>query len=732
MRTLLIDNYDSYTYIIAQYLWEVNGEYPLIIKNDALTIQSLRALTFDNIVLSPGPGTPSHKPDVGLSLDVLEEYPDTPTLGVCLGHQCLGHYFGGRIVRAPREQHGKYATLRLLDSPLFEAIPDGINVVRYHSLILDEASLPDCLRPIAWTADEEALIMAVQHRERPYYGVQFHPESIGTEFGKAMIRNFRKITEGWRMRYRLASGVQAGVFRTELRPWLAPQYVYETGFNAPYSFWLDSSRVGPNGRYSFMGQARRIVYTQNGSAWQLDGKPGAEPQPLDASFFAEIKQPLRPVQTADDAIPLPFKGGWVGYLAYDFARQLRFPVRVAQSPYPDGLFMWVDRFVAFDHFTHQMALCGLLSPEQSNEAFMSWCQQVADEWQRQTHFQTFRLTEQPLYQSSGDGESKVPVAHQDKGAYLEAIRRVQGYLKEGESYEVCLTNEFTVPAQLDPLEVYKVLRTTNPAPYSAYLRLPETAFQCSSPECFITVDAEGTIQSEPIKGTRAKGGTPEENSRIREELLNSAKDRSELLMITDLIRNDLSMCCQMGSVQTPEPARVTEYATVLQLSSLITGKLRPDVDALDVLRLIFPGGSITGAPKYRTVAIIDELEQRSRGLYTGSIGFLSADGQAGFNIAIRTMVHDLKAKKVSFGAGGAIVAESDPLDEYHEILTKAYALLRAIYLTRDQQFGAYQLIRETSPVGEVVTTNEQPRHSLVAPDELARLFGPANEALLSS
>ncbi|MEL7124535.1 MAG: anthranilate synthase component I family protein, partial [Bacteroidota bacterium] len=239
--------------------------------------------------------------------------------------------------------------------------------------------------------------------------------------------------------------------------------------------------------------------------------------------------------------------------------------------------------------------------------------------------------------------------------------------------------------------LYRTLRLTNPAPYSAFIKIPGMAFLSSSPECFFTLNNKQEIKSEPIKGTRALGATEDLTDQIKQELLDSAKDHAELLMIIDLIRNDLSKVCEMGSVVVEEMVRLTEYPTVLQTSSLILGKLLNGKTAVDIIKEIFPGGSITGAPKLRTMNIIDAHEDRARGIYTGSIGYLSLDQAAEFNIAIRTMVYETETNTLSFGSGGAILADSDPGAEFQEILVKAYALLRAANLAKFNAFEHLQL-----------------------------------------
>ncbi len=293
-----------------------------------------------------------------------------------------------------------------------------------------------------------------------------------------------------------------------------------------------------------------------------------------------------------------------------------------------------------------------------------------------------------------DHPTRIPVSNEDTGAmpptggdpgcairstpradYTRSVRRILEYIAAGDCYQVNLSQRFQTPYRGDPWALYSRLRRLSPAPFAAYLDCGDHQVLSASPELFIRV-TDGWVETRPIKGTRARAADPIADGLAAEQLGTSPKDRAELLMIVDLERNDLGRVCRYGTVHVPELYRLESFSNVHHLVATVRGRLRPEIGPLECLRQVFPGGSITGAPKIRAMEIIDELEPVRRGVYTGAIGWVNGRGEGEWNIAIRTMV--LKDGMASFHAGGGIVADSDPDAEYDETLAKAAGMLAAL------------------------------------------------------
>ncbi|QMS88066.1 aminodeoxychorismate synthase component I [Nostoc edaphicum CCNP1411] len=699
MQTLIIDNYDSYTFNLYQMIAEVNGELPMVIRNDQLTWDELKEIAFDNIVISPGPGRPERSEDFGICRQIIENV-DVPLLGVCLGHQGIGYLHGGRVIHAPEVRHGRLSKIYHNDSALFQGIPSNFSVVRYHSLLVAD-ELPECLEKIAWT--EEGLVMGLRHRHLPFWGVQFHPESICTEYGQRLLENFRDITlqfiekssKSPEKQYWIESGFitppidkpcqeQEEKFELHRRKLdICPNteqifvHLFQQATNA---FWLDSSRVEASlSRFSFMGdgngensllvryhtQTQELIITQSDRVTYRS-----------ESIFEYLKREIDLRSCQADELPFDFNCGFVGYFGYELKAECGSSL-VHSSPLPDAIFLLADRMIAIDHQEQCLYLLQLIKKGQT-EPVETWFDTI------QQQLETLDPLSSVLPQENCQPvKFRLSRTYQN---YIQDIHHCLDEIHEGETYQVCLTNQLYTDATPDPLTFYRTLRKINPAPYSAFLRFGEiampaasVAIACSSPERFLKIDRQGWVETKPIKGTLPRGETPEADFILREKLRNSEKDRAENLMIVDLLRNDLGRVCEVGSIHVPKLMDVETYPTVHQLVTTVRGRLRSDLQAVDCVQASFPGGSMTGAPKIRTMQIIDRLEQEARGVYSGAIGFLGLNGSADLNIVIRTAV--LTPHQTSIGIGGGIIALSDPEMEFQETLLKAKALIDALVLT---------------------------------------------------
>jgi para-aminobenzoate synthetase len=685
LKTLLIDNYDSFTYNLFQLIAEANGDEPIVVRNDEASWAELAKLEFDNVVISPGPGSPDHEGDFGVCAEAIREA-QAPLLGVCLGHQGLSWVHGGHVLGAPEVMHGRLSAVLHEESPLFAGIPREFQAVRYHSLCVQQP-LPGELEAIAHTSD--GVLMAVAHRTRPQWGVQFHPESICTEYGRQLLANFRDLTREFYAAHnggRQAASSPPAVHR---RPSVANRaqlvlkvkridtlYDTERAFVNLYgasdtAFWLDSSKVDERARFSFMGAAGGplgAVISYDVAGGELRVSRGGSEEVLKESIFDYLSREMRRVRYLSHDLPFDFNCGFVGYFGYELKADCE-GADAHRSSMPDAAFVFADRMIAFDHVEQCTYVLCLTEPGRA---------EAGDRWIAETSLRLASLPEirEPEWDGASAGEPTAFGLSRSHQQYLQDIATCKQRLIEGETYEICLTNKISAEVDADPLALYRTLRRVNPAPFSAYLRFGTNAILSSSPERFLSVGRDRWVEAKPIKGTCPRGETPAEDVRLAEELRMGEKNRAENLMIADLLRNDLGVVCEVGTVHVPNLMHVETYETVHQLVSTVRGLLREDVEPPDGIRACFPGGSMTGAPKKRTMEIIDELEGQARGVYSGAIGYLGLSGGCDLNIVIRTIV--LEGTHASLGVGGAIVMQSDAEEEYQEILLKGRAPMAAI------------------------------------------------------
>ena len=890
LRVLLIDNYDSYTHNVSQALAKLIGVPPEVRRNDELELEdTLTALgvmdrdtrigfddgsagskgraarhrRWDCVVIGPGPGTPEQSADAGVVVELLRHAKDVPILGICFGHQALAAAHGGRVVSAPEPCHGRTSAVYHDGVGVFAGLPVGFAAVRYHSLVVEEATLPACLcvsARIAATAvpggsNSPSLIMGLAHATRPHFGVQFHPESVATEYGEALLANFCDLAcprlrlagrcgmkdrrEAWRCpcprvsaaqvlqkhdielsediniyeesvldagmhspatatgmhspatatgmhspatakvnaadvglnaehgeaiataaaAARFSSAAQAGRGAPLRLAWRRLRHANEIvgGSQAIYeklyaddgegvrTFWLDSScTTEGRARFSFMGgpggplwhalhymldAPRHVQNFENanrdggsdgrgvngasdtppgGSLRVVRGaEPGMAASPTDFAeeevrlengLLSYLQKALEALSVAPEAaLPFEFSGGYVGHLGYELRGECGASHTRRYGVGPDASLSFADRFVAVDHLTGDVYAVAMHTTERSSGnaplaiiSSASWesaTALAASEWVESVSatlvaMKAAAISPPPDFKrknSAAEPRAAMEVRRSRK-QYMADVQACLDKIAAGETYEVCLTTAMELSPSEDvphPLRLYRELRAFNPAPYAAYIHNGPGAgvLCCSSPERFLRVARNGTVEAKPIKGTapRQLFDTAADES-ARAALAASEKDRAENLMIVDLLRNDFGRVCVTGSVHVPRGKlfEVESFASVHQLVSTVRGALLPNVSAIECVRASFPGGSMTGAPKLRTMDIIDHIERAPRGPYSGALGYFSACGACDLNIVIRTVMLGADGG-VRIGAGGAVVALSNPADEHDEMLLKARA-----------------------------------------------------------
>jgi para-aminobenzoate synthetase component 1 len=444
------------------------------------------------------------------------------------------------------------------------------------------------------------------------------------------------------------------------------------------SFLLESGKGDAVvSRYSFLGTDPSLVLAGRGARYELRTRTRTTIH--DGDPFAALAGLLRASRLERPAGLPPFFGGAVGYFSYDLVRRFESLPSLAADDLqtPDLEFAFVELLAALDHQDQKMHL--IFSPpierllgESRDKLYREGCERLAElEAKLGTNLPREAACSELVIQPD-----------QTRDAYMDRVRACQEYIAAGDIYQANLSHRFTIGSSegLDRGQgraLYARLRAVNPSPFAALLEFDGVTLVSSSPERLVKLEGR-RVETRPIAGTRPRGRTAAEDARLADELLGNTKERAEHLMLVDLERNDLGRVCRYGTVRPDEFMAIERYSHVTHIVSNITGELRPDRDGLDVIRALFPGGTITGVPKIRCMEIIEALEPVRRGPYTGSLGYISWAGELDLNIIIRTLVLAREHAYLQVGAG--IVADSDPGREYEETLFKAEALLQALKL----------------------------------------------------
>lgn len=719
---LLVDSYDSFTFNLAALIRLAIPDCRVyIIQNDFRISDLLPFLRhFSAIVVGPGPGSPDRTQDVGIVKELWHLQNDylVPIFGVCLGLQSLCLEHGGRIQRLVDVKHGQISPISHNFSELFMAVNNPLFAVRYHSLhaILEVGGN---LEPLAWADDgmeNGRILMAVQHKVKPFWAVQYHPESIQTDSsGIRVMQNFWQLAQQWTAKTnRRVIGWSSAATEIFGYPWsnfhhnrlLQPHFVSKArlgvlsktislshlnmaalcelygALDESSPFVLLDSAASP-GRYSILAcllsSSLRITYHLNESVVRLTRDGSTTHADLGGrDIWTWLSDFMRKNRVTTGPQDSPFWGGLVGTLSYELGVQTTLGIPANLSVHPDVNFVFVERSVVADAATKRIFVQSLIDGD--------------DKWIADTISKLSSLSKPENLTTVVPGKSMLHLP--DKDHYLTRIHDSMRHLHAGDSYELCLTAQTHITTtQLSSWERYKALRQKNPAPFSAYIRLHPTTLLSSSPERFLsfTRPPKSICQLRPIKGTVRKGPGVT-FTHAQQALAGSVKEVAENLMIVDLIRHDLHGVVG-ENVKVTKFCGVEEYETVFQLVSVIEGELPQILGLVDVeeqlgwevLKRSLPPGSMTGAPKKRSVEILQTLEGTARGIYSGVFGYWCVGGAGDWAVTIRSCFKhadtvessSASSEKWTIGAGGAITALSDPDAEWEEMLVKLQSVLRS-------------------------------------------------------
>lgn len=449
---------------------------------------------------------------------------------------------------------------------------------------------------------------------------------------------------------------------------------------ASHTYLLESVEGGENiGRYSFIGGTPRTIIRAYGRRVEIN-TIGSEPvilentDPLDA--LKNHMQQFAPV-VDDPALPR-FTGGAVGFLGYDMVSQFEPRVSVIENDEigsPDMVFMITDGLIVFDRVNHSLKIVANAHVDSDPNAAYDKALKQIDELCEALQTPIDRV----LIDTHDEIEPLEPESNTTKEEFLDMVEKAKEYIRSGDVIQTVLSQRFEVKNEADSLDVYRALRSINPSPYMFCLDMGESAMVGTSPEIHVRSE-DKKVEVRPIAGTRPRGKTVEEDLALEKDLLADPKERAEHIMLVDLGRNDIGRVCEFNSVEVPDLMVIERYSHVMHIVSDVTGRLSDDHDEYDVMRVTFPAGTVSGAPKVRAMEIISELEKSKRGPYAGAVGYFNYNGNFDSCITIRTVILDKGKAYVQAGAG--VVADSIPINEYEETRNKARGMMSALALAK--------------------------------------------------
>ena len=654
MNTLIIDFGDSYIENIASQVEKIRGKKAKLIKIEDYNVDLLKSV--DSVILSSGTGSYRLR-ELLKSL----EKENLPVLGTSWSFFSILDFFEEEIESIP-PQYGVKIYGHFLQNNSYGLLGT------FNGILYDKYSIGRLSSEIEILSEsEEGDLLAF--KKNNFVGVRPHLGSYYTERSKDVLNIF---IENARNQSRKNHEL---IIHKEKYEDNLPSIVEKVKKDHKI-YWLDSSHVIKDySRFSILGIPREedelLSYSVGDSFVSV--RAGKETSKREGTIWDILKK--RPLKSRDDRLPVDFQCGYIGAIGYGLKEDLGYTNK-NQSKLPDCILQYCSSCIIVDHLKEEIYLVS---------------EKEDDHYKKIKGWLGESRKEKLVLEKRRNNFPKAYLAR-SREEYISDIKKSLEKMRKGESLEICLTNQLMIEDSIDSYEFYKILRKTSPAPYAGYLEFEDFSIASSSMERFVKLDGNGNINAKPIKGTIRRGETSEEDEELKRELQEDKKSFSENLMILDLLRNDIQKVAINGTVDVPEAMIVESYATVHQLVSIVEGVLREDKTALDLLRAVFPGGSMTGSPKEQSIDILEELEVVPRGIYSGSLLYLSNTGAMDCNVVIRTAI--IEKDCVSIGIGGAIVEDSDPIAEYEEILLKAKGLLKSFEL---YYFGEE---RNGNPLGE--------------------------------
>lgn len=695
MKILLIDNYDSFTYNVYQYLKEMNNKV-ISIRNDKISIKEIEEMRPDVIFISPGPGNPG---TAGICLEVVRYFKGKISIfGICLGHQVIGEAFGGNIIHAKELYHGKTSTILTNSKGVFKNLPREFIATRYHSLVVEKETLPDCFEVTCQTSDGE--IMGIKHKDYNIEAVQFHPESIMTQIGKDILLEFLNRTENLIeknssnnnyedeniIKFDQINNVkQLGVKQC------AGKYKFKNDFLNLFEIIrekygscnctiLDSvegpiadsgkSYIGIFPQYELIVSNNKMkinsdskcihdifkenfeeLYNEEEENFNLNGLKFSDISPVISAIFREKK--LHDIDTN-------FNNGLIGVFAYEYLHYIEEINNKNNNilKFPDIHLKYFSTILEYDKNTSELIvtnneIAGIETKSFDIERLLS---------------EKEKLDDNHIYNNQEQSSELEIYSNMKEEEFFNKVAKAKQYIKDGDIFQIQIGRRLHIKENVEPFHIYKRLRKVNPTPYMFYWECEDYQLISNSPELQLRVE-NGNVTIRPIAGTsKGKGKTKEEAQFLKEDLENNPKEQAEHIMLVDLARNDIGKIAIAGSVKVSNLMKTEEFAHVFHLISNVEGEILGEMNTMKLFESTFPAGTLTGAPKVRAMEIINELENEERGPYGGAFGFFDFNGNILSSIIIRTILR--KEDNLYLHASAGIVADSKDYLEWNEIQHK--------------------------------------------------------------